>query len=95
MKHRLQKLLADAGHGSRREIEDWIRNGLVTIDGRTAQLGDKADANSCVDVRGQRIRLGGSRSARVLLYHKPVGELTTRKDSKADARYLLRYHVSR
>ncbi len=79
---RLQKLLASAGLGSRRTMEQWIRAGRITIGGRVAQLGDRA-------VPGDEVRLDGTRVAlapeaphprELLLYHKPVGEVTTRSD---------------
>jgi 23S rRNA pseudouridine2605 synthase len=78
---RLQKLLAGAGHGSRRAIEEWIRAGRVTVNDKVATLGDRATAadNICFD--GKPLDLGGSRaSTEVLLYHKPLGEVTTRHD---------------
>ena len=43
MEERLQKLLAQAGLCSRREAERWITDGRVTVNGRTASVGDKAD----------------------------------------------------
>jgi len=45
MEKRLQKILARAGHGSRRSCEELIRQGRVAVNGRTAQLGQKADPN--------------------------------------------------
>jgi 23S rRNA pseudouridine2605 synthase len=81
MSERLQKLLAGAGHGSRRGIEEWIRAGRITINDRVAQLGDRAstDDRTCLD--GKALDLGGSReSVEVLLYNKPLGEVTTRND---------------
>ena len=77
---RLQKLLATAGHGSRREIEQWIRDGRVTLDGRAAQLGDRAVAGADIRLDGKLLssQAGGERA--VLIYHKPMGEVTTRHD---------------
>jgi 23S rRNA pseudouridine2605 synthase len=81
MQERLQKLLAGAGHGSRRGIEEWIRAGRVTINDRVAVLGDRATPADRVCLDGRRLDLGGGRdSTEVLLYHKPVGEVTTRND---------------
>ena len=81
MSERLQKLLAGAGHGSRRGIEEWIRAGRITINDRVAQLGDRASAADRICLDGKRLDLGGSRDAvDVLLYNKPLGEVTTRSD---------------
>ena len=81
MSERLQKLLAGAGHGSRRGIEEWIRAGRVSINGRTASLGDRATQDDQVCLDGKPLVLGGRAvSTEVLLYHKPVGEVTTRND---------------
>ncbi len=79
---RLQKLLAAAGLGSRRSIEQWIRDGRVTVAGRVAQLGDRAGPNDEVRLDGRRLDLEATRSParEILLYHKPVGEMTTRSD---------------
>jgi 23S rRNA pseudouridine2605 synthase len=76
---RLQKLLAEAGLGSRRQIETWIEQARLSINGTIARLGDRA-------VFGDSIRLDGNpvtlerMAVRVLAYHKPVGEIVTRKD---------------
>jgi 23S rRNA pseudouridine2605 synthase len=81
MSERLQKLLAAAGHGSRRGIEEWIRAGRVTINGRAAALGDRASQTDEICLDGKPLDLGGRADAtEVLLYHKPVGEVTTRSD---------------
>ena len=80
---RLQKLLAGAGIGSRRQIEQWIRAGRLTVDGRPAQLGERADVRADIRLDGQRLELEQSRdaaAAEVLLYYKPAGEVTTRRD---------------
>ena len=76
----MQKLLANAGHGSRREIEQWIRDGRVTIDGRTAQLGDRASADADIRLDDQRLEQAAPSARAVLIYHKPQGEVTTRRD---------------
>jgi 23S rRNA pseudouridine2605 synthase len=80
MNERLQKLLAGAGHGSRRGIEEWIRDGRVTINGRVAGLGDRASHDDQICLDGRRLALERAESTEVLLYHKPVGEVTTRSD---------------
>jgi 23S rRNA pseudouridine2605 synthase len=78
---RLQKLLAGAGHGSRRGIEEWIRAGRVTVNGRVATLGERATHADRICLDGNLLDLGGIREAvEVLLYNKPVGEVTTRSD---------------
>ena len=78
---RLQKLLAGAGLGSRRTIEEWIRARRVTVAGRTAQLGDRAGPEDEVRLDGRKLELqGGHRTAQLLLYYKPLGEVTTRSD---------------
>jgi 23S rRNA pseudouridine2605 synthase len=79
---RLQKLLAAAGHGSRRQIEQWIRDGRVTVDGRVAVLGEGAAADADIRLDGARLAISSSERARreVLVYHKPSGEMTTRAD---------------
>src|SRR5215469_6181432 len=81
---RIQKLLADAGLGSRRSIEEWIRAGRVTVGGRVAQLGDRATLSDELCLDGRRLELGSTvpraSAHELLLYHKPVGEVTTRQD---------------
>jgi 23S rRNA pseudouridine2605 synthase len=82
MNERLQKLLAAAGHGSRREIEQWIRAGRLTVDGQIAALGAKAGPGADVRLDGRALPFDAIRGVvrEVLLYHKPVGEVTTRSD---------------
>jgi 23S rRNA pseudouridine2605 synthase len=77
---RLQKLLAAAGLGSRREIERWIAAGRVTLNGQVAKLGDRAAPGDALAVDGKPFESPQKTTARVLLYHKPVGELVTRSD---------------
>jgi len=80
MQERLQKLLAGAGHGSRRGIEEWIRAGRITINGRIAALGDRASLDDTICLDGKPLVLDTAESTEVLLYHKPMGEVTTRSD---------------
>ena len=75
-------MLAHAGLGSRREIEDWIRHGRVEVDGKVAVIGQQVGAQSRVLVDGRRIQLNSTSpgSSRALLYHKPVGQICSRQD---------------
>jgi 23S rRNA pseudouridine2605 synthase len=83
---RLQKLLAAAGFGSRREIETWIAAGRVMVRGQVAKLGDRANPGDLVQLDGKEIKFAAGRGApRVILYHKPVGELVTRSDPEGRA----------
>jgi len=79
---RIQKILARSGHGSRRQIEQWIREGRLLVNGQAAQLGDKICAQDTVVLAGKKLRLAAAEQipCRVLLYHKPVGELCSRSD---------------
>jgi 23S rRNA pseudouridine2605 synthase len=80
MSQRLQKLLAAGGHGSRRQIEEWIRAGRLTVDGRIAALGDRAIAAADIRLDGRVLSLAPPGAREVLMYHKPAGEVTTRSD---------------
>ena len=81
----MQKLLAAAGFGSRREIETWIEAGRVSVRGQVAKLGDRARPGDTVLLDGREIKLGLPSQVRVLIYHKPVGELVTRSDPEGRA----------
>ena len=82
MTERVQKALARAGLGSRREIERWVREGRVQINGRPAEIGQGITAKCRVTVDGRPVALSPSAptGARILLYHKPVGEICSRDD---------------
>ncbi|MGF1871468.1 23S rRNA pseudouridine(2605) synthase RluB [Photobacterium indicum] len=83
MSEKLQKVLARAGQGSRREIELMIQSGRVSIDGVVAKLGDRLDDLSVlVRIDGHKIDLvsPADEVCRVLAYNKPEGELCTRHD---------------
>ncbi len=79
---RLQKLLANAGFGSRREIERWIEAGRIRVNGKIARLGDKVHPQDLIQIDDRRIRAGQVEDVerRVILYNKPEGELVTRFD---------------
>lgn len=82
MAERIQKILANTGLGSRRELETWISDGQIRLNGQLAKLGDRATADDNLTVKGRFYRVvdhDGSQR-RVLLYHKPLGEVTTRND---------------
>ncbi|MEM7354538.1 MAG: pseudouridine synthase [Acidobacteriota bacterium] len=77
---RLQKVLAHAGVASRRRIEEMIRDGRITVNGRDAVLGQRVDlARDAVKVDGKRIQ-AGSGERRYLLLNKPTGYVSTRED---------------
>ena len=81
MSERLQKLLARVGLGSRRQIEDWIRQGRITVNGVPAQLGVLVNGAEKIHIDGKlaQVRPFGQQR-RVLAYYKPVGEMTSRHD---------------
>ena len=81
---KLQKVLARAGLGSRRGMEEWIKAGRISINGILATLGDRVSAADIIRVDGTRLRHGGAQAVRtrVLRYHKPVGEVCSRRDDK-------------
>lgn len=80
---RLQKVLAAAGLGSRRSIEDWIRAGRITVNGRVAELGARVAGGDRITLDGRPVQIEPAPAIAqtvVLGYHKPVGEVTTRSD---------------
>ncbi len=83
---KLQKVLARAGAGSRREMERWIAEGRITIDGRPAKIGDRVDAGQRLCIDGRPLpAMTFAPKPRVLIYHKPEGEMTTRHDPQGRA----------
>ncbi len=83
---RLQKILSQAGLGSRREMERWIENGWIQVNGTTVKLGDSAGPHDKISVKGKFIvnPLKEKQNTRILMYHKPVGEISSRHDPKFD-----------
>ncbi|HEY4697135.1 MAG TPA: pseudouridine synthase [Gallionella sp.] len=83
---KLQKMLAQAGLGSRRAMEEWIVAGRITVNGEPATLGMRVVEGDKVQADRRTIRVGGQVSAaRVLLYHKPEGEIVSRDDPEKRA----------
>jgi len=81
MSEKLQKVLARAGLGSRREMEAAISAGRVSINGTVATLGERVSETDQLRFDGQPVRfVAGQSICRVLAYHKPEGEVVTRKD---------------
>lgn len=81
MSEKLQKVLARAGLASRRKIEDWIRDGRIKVNGRVAELGCRVTEKDKIFVDGERVEFAEAvDNARVIMYHKPVGEICTRSD---------------
>ena len=77
---KLQKVLANLGWGSRREMERWIEEGRVTLDGALALLGDRVRAGQKVRLDGKAVNVSEADQVRVLLYHKPAREVCSRRD---------------
>ncbi|ATD06664.1 23S rRNA pseudouridine(2605) synthase RluB [Pseudoalteromonas piscicida] len=82
MSEKLQKVLARAGVGSRREMEKYIESNRVSVDGKVAKLGDRVEETSVIRVDGHIVKIEQQeeRICRVLMYHKSEGELCTRRD---------------
>ena len=82
MSEKLQKVLARAGFGSRREIEVWIGKGRVKVNGRIAVIGDRVEDTDKIIVDGKKLVTPSShrKDRRILLYNKPENEICTRKD---------------
>jgi 23S rRNA pseudouridine2605 synthase len=78
---RIQKVLAAAGHGSRRKVESWIREGRLAIDGRVAELGDQIEGTEKITLDGRPLSMKGiAQKHRHIMYNKPGDELTSRDD---------------
>ena len=80
-KIRVQKIIADAGIASRRKAEELIERGAVTVNGRRARLGDKADPQrDRINVAGRDIVLRKNAKKYYIMLHKPRGFITTMND---------------
>ena len=82
MSEKLQKVLARAGFGSRREIESWIVQGRIKVNGSIAEIGARVDDGDRIVVDGKKLspQKKVRYDRRVILYNKPEDEICTRKD---------------
>lgn len=80
MAERIQKVLAAAGLGSRRQIEAWIAEGRIEVEGQPAQIGQPIEGTERITLDGRPVRMASPKAARVIAYNKPVGEICTRSD---------------
>jgi 23S rRNA pseudouridine2605 synthase len=78
---RIQKFLAHQGLASRRQIDQMLEEGRININGKVAKPGDQIDGSERIALDGKIIRLNkSSGKPRVLMYHKPIGQVCTRSD---------------
>ncbi|MEQ3651864.1 MAG: 23S rRNA pseudouridine(2605) synthase RluB [Glaciecola sp.] len=83
---KLQKVLANNGVGSRREMERWIEEGRISVNGTVAKLGDRVGGDDQLRVDGHLLSRSKEKSpCRVLMYNKPEGELCSRNDPEGRA----------
>ena len=88
---KLHKVLADAGIGSRREMEELIVAGRVSVNGEPAHIGQRVGAQDQVRVNGRLItRPNASKPPRIILYHKPAGEIVSHDDPAGRATVFAR-----
>ncbi len=81
MNERVQKYLARAGYGSRREIEKWLEAGQITTSQGVLKPGDRVESGQVLCVQGKQIVISElNQQTRMLAYHKAEGEISTHKD---------------
>jgi 23S rRNA pseudouridine2605 synthase len=78
---RIQKYLANQGAGSRRQIDAMLQQGRISVNGKVAKPGDQIDGREKIAIDGKLLRLQRHQARpRILMYHKPLGEVCTRSD---------------
>lgn len=83
MSDKVQKILANLGYGSRREMERWITEGRIKINNRLAKLGDRVSSFDTLSVDGKVIHASTEPLERqVILYHKAIGEICSHRDDE-------------
>ena len=79
--YKLQKILAQSGLGSRRDMEELMRSGRVTVNGSPATVGARVGPSDVIQVNGQALSRAADRiPPRVLIYYKPEGEIVSHDD---------------
>ncbi|QDA56105.1 pseudouridine synthase [Thermomonas aquatica] len=83
IEERLHKVLAQAGLGSRRALEQRIADGLVKVNGETARTGMSVTGGDKIEIDGKTFVASAlTDPSRVLMYNKPEGEVTSREDTE-------------
>jgi len=79
---KLQKIIANSGIASRRESEKWIAAGRVSVNGKIAEIGDRATINDLIRVDGKPVKVTKPEDfeRKMIVYHKPEGEISSKKD---------------
>ncbi len=78
---RIQKFLAHQGVASRRQVDDMLQKGRISVNGQVAKPGDQVEGNEKIAIDGKIIRINLNQlKPKVLMYHKPVGEVCSRAD---------------
>lgn len=86
LSQKLHKVLAQAGLGSRRAMEEWIKGGKVTVNNAVATIGARVTPTDVIRVEGKIVRsAAATRLPRVLIYHKPEGEIVSQNDPEGRA----------
>lgn len=80
MSEKIQKYLANLGLDSRRQIEQMIAAGRITVNGEVAHLGQRVEGNETIQVDGKTVGKSEINETQVLIYHKPDGKVCTRSD---------------
>jgi len=82
LKHRIHKVLAEHGHGSRRGIEKLIKQNKVEVNGKIAKTGQLVSEKDSFKIEGKSIFLNpkDQKDTRILIYNKRVGEVSSRRD---------------
>ncbi|MEE9343243.1 MAG: pseudouridine synthase [Gammaproteobacteria bacterium] len=82
----MHKLLASSGHGSRRKIEEMIREGRITVDGKKASIGQQVTGHETIRIDKRPVSVKSENPVQQhLVYHKPLGEISTRNDPEGRA----------